>query len=421
MLHLPTLLVQIGVILIAARLTGKIFHVFHQPQVLGEIVAGILIGPSLLGWLMPDVSAALFPRDSLGFLNALSQVGLLLFMFLMGLELDPGTLRGRGHTVVVTSQVSIVLPFLLGIVLSWYLYPRLSDEGVPFIHFALFVGTAMSITAFPVLARILAERRLLRTELGTVALACAAVTDVTAWCILAGVVLLVRMTSGLLQFWFMLLTVAIYVGIMVFGMRYVLHHIGISYRQHLTISQDILAIILLLVVASAWVTESLGIHALFGAFLMGAIMPKDPQFVLALREKIEGLAIVFLLPLFFAFTGLRTSIRLVHGAEMWFYCGLITTVAVAGKLGGSALAARMTGMPWRDAGALGILMNTRGLIELVVLNIGLDIGVISPALFTMLVVMALTTTFMTAPLLDRIYLARQQPNEQVGVTSERIA
>jgi Kef-type K+ transport system membrane component KefB len=402
MLHILTLLVQICVILIVARIIGRIFHVFHQPQVLGEMVAGILLGPSLLGWLMPSISSALFPPDSFVFLNALSQIGLLLFMFLIGLELDPQILQERRHVVVFTSQVSIIVPFLLGTVLARYLYPRLSDERVPFIHFALFVGTAMSITAFPVLARILTQLNLLRTHLGTVALACAAANDITAWCILAGVVLLVRTTDGALPFWFMLFAVVIYVGIMGFGMRRALRQIGVSYRRHLAISQDMLALILLLVLVSASVTEALGIHALFGAFLMGTVMPKDPQFVLALREKIEGLAVVLLLPLFFVLTGLRTSIGLVHGTEMWFYCGLITAVAVAGKFGGSTLSARMTGMSWRESGALGILMNTRGLIELVVLNIGLDIGVISPTLFTMMVIMALATTFLTTPLLDWI-------------------
>ena len=412
MVHLPTFLLQIGVILVTARLIGWLFRRIQQPQVIGEMVAGILLGPSLLGWLAPDISAALFPSESLGFLNSLSQVGLVLFMFLVGLELNPKTLRERGPTAVITSQASIIAPFLLGALLALYLYPRLSDGSVTFSHFALFMGTAMSMTAFPVLARILTERNLLRTQLGTVTIACAAVGDVTAWCILAGVVLLVRATDLAVPLWLTLFGSAAYIGFMVFGVRRALRKLEAIYRRRGTMTQDLLAFILLLILASAWVTEWVGIHALFGAFLVGAIMPKEHRFVHALSEKLEDLAVVLLLPLFFAFTGLRASIGLVNGAELWFYCGLIIIVAIAGKFGGSMLSARMTGMSWREAGALGILMNTRGLIELVVLNIGLDIGVISPALFTMMVIMALATTFMTTPLLEWLYLAplrRQEP------------
>ena len=409
--HLPTLLLQIGVILIVARVVGWLFRKIHQPQVVGEMAAGIMLGPSLLGWLAPGVSRALFPPESLGFLNSLSQIGLVLFMFLVGLELDPRILRGRTHAAVVISHTSILVPFLLGALLALFLYPRLSDEGVMFSHFALFLGTAMSITAFPVLARILTEQNLLRTRVGALTIACAAVDDVTAWCILAGVVLLVRAGSVTIPFWLTLFGTAAYAGLLFFGVRRALRRIEARYRSRNKITQHMLAIILLLVLASAWVTEWLGIHALFGAFLMGAIMPKDHGFVRALTEKMEHLIVVLLLPLFFAFTGLRTSVGLVSGAQMWLFCGLIIAVAIAGKFGGSTISARLTGMPWREAGVVGILMNTRGLVELVVLNIGLDIGVISPALFTMMVFMALTTTFMTSPLLEWIYPARLRQEE----------
>lgn len=407
-LHFSTLLMQIGVIVIAARLVGRAFRIFHQPQVVGEILAGILLGPSFIGWIVPDIASALFPAASLGYLSALSQLGLLLFMFLVGLELDPHLLRERAHASIVISFVSMGLPFLLGTVLAVYLHPRLSDPAIPVIQFALFVGTAMSITAFPVLARILDERHLVGTHLGTVALACAAVDDVTAWCILAGVVLLVRSTADELPFWRTLLAIACYVGIMVVGLRPVLRRIEASYRRQSTITHDLLACILLLVLASAWVTEYLTIHALFGAFLLGAIMPKDQQFVQVVTEKIDGLTVVMLLPLFFALTGLRTSIGLISGVEMWLYCGLIMVVAIAGKFGGCALAARLSGIDWREAGALGILMNTRGLVELVVLNVGLEIGVISSEVFTMMVLMALATTMMTSPFLEWMYPAHRR-------------
>ena len=421
MAHLPTLLLQIGVILVVARLVGWVFRKLHQPQVVGEMIAGILLGPSFLGWLAPDISAHLFPPQSLGFLSALSQVGLILFMFLVGLQLNPQTLRKWGHTAVVTSHTSIIVPFFLGSLLALYLYPRLSDDSVTFTQFALFLGTAMSITAFPVLARILTEHNLLRTRVGTLTIACAAVDDVTAWCILAGVVLLVRATQLAIPFWLTLIGSIAYIAIMVFAIRSLLRKLQERYRRRGTISRDELAFLLLLVLASAWITELLGIHALFGAFLVGVIMPKEQRFVHALTEKLEDVAVVLLLPLFFAFTGLRTSIGLVNGAEMWFYFGFIIAVAIMGKFGGSTLAARMTGIQWREAGALGVLMNTRGLIELVVLNIGLDIGVISSALFTMMVLMALVTTFMTTPLLEWIYLAPLRHQEQTLPETEAAA
>jgi Kef-type K+ transport system membrane component KefB len=334
----------------------------------------------------------------------LSQVGLVLFMFLVGLELNPQTLRERGHTAVVTSHASIIAPFLLGALLALYLYPRLSDDSVTFTQFALFIGTALSITAFPVLARILTERNLLRTHLGTVAIACAAVDDVTAWCILAGVVLLIRSTQLTVPLWLTLVGTIGYVATMVFVIRPILRRMQRSRRGRVNISQNYLALILLVLLGSAWVTEWVGIHAFFGAFLAGVIMPKDRQFVHLMAGKLQDMSVVLLVPLFFAFTGLRASIGLLSSVEMWFYCGLIIAVAILGKFGGSTLAARLTGMQWREAGALGVLMNTRGLVELVVLNIGLDIGVISPALFTMMVMMALVTTFMTTPLLHWVYL-----------------
>ena len=416
--HLPTLLIQVAVVLVMARLVGWLFRKIHQPQVIGEMVAGILLGPSLLGWVSPGISTALFPPGSLGFLNSLSQVGLIFFMFLVGLELNLQHLRGRRHAAVLTSHVSIILPFLLGTLTALYLYPRLSDDRVKFIHFALFLGTAMSITAFPVLARILTERKLLRTQVGAVAIACAAIDDVTAWCLLAGVVLLVRASDSITPLWLTLFGSATYIVAMSLVMRRVLSRLGLIYQKRGRITQDLMALILLLVFLSAWATEHLGIHALFGTFLMGVIMPRSQDFVRALSDKLEDITVVLLLPLFFAFTGLRTSIGLVSGAEMWFYCALIMAVAITGKFGGATLSARLTGMSWRESGAIGILMNTRGLMELVILNIGLEIGVISPTVFAMMVLMALVTTFMTTPLLELIYPARPRHHD---ASSSRVA
>ncbi|OGO33805.1 MAG: hypothetical protein A2W35_12700 [Chloroflexi bacterium RBG_16_57_11] len=409
MFDLLLLILQIIVILGAARLVGWLFRKIRQPQVVGEMAAGILLGPSLLGLVAPRVYGFIFPADSLSYLNAISQIGLIIFMFLIGLELDVNILRGRGHTTVITSQISIYVPFLLGILLAVFLYPRLSYEDVPFFLFAMFIGTAMSITAFPVLARILSERKMLRTHLGTVAIACAAVDDITGWMILAVLMLLARASESILPLWGMIVGVGVYLGIMLFPLRRLMCWIEDYYQQRGQITQGILALILLFALASAWSTEFLGIHALIGAFLAGVIMPRHHGFVHALTEKLNDFTVVFLLPLFFAYTGLRTSVALLDSPVLWLYCGLIILVAVLGKFSGGSIPARLTGMTWRDSWALGALMNTRGLMELVLLNIALDIGLITPTLFTMLVFMALTTTFMTAPVLEWLYFRRMVP------------
>lgn len=399
------LLAQIAVILLCARVLGRALRLVGQPKVIGEMLAGIMLGPSLLGWLAPGLSAALFPAASLGFLNALSQIGLLFFMFLVGLELDPKLIRGREHAVVMTSHASIIAPFFMGSCLALFLYPRLSDDGVTFTGFALFMGAAMSVTAFPVLARILSERALTGTRLGALALACAAVDDVTAWCILAAVVLIVRSAASPISIPFMVGGSLLFVLIMLTVVRRALARLETTYTKWGFLSQDRIAAVVFLVLVSGWITERLGVHAVFGAFLAGAVMPKGEGFIREFRARFEDVMVVVFLPLFFAFTGLRTSVALISG-DLWAYMAAILFVAVAGKIGGSALAARVSGMSWRESWALGTLMNTRGLMELVILNVGLDIGVISPALFSMMVLMALATTLMTSPLLDWIYPAR---------------
>jgi Kef-type K+ transport system membrane component KefB len=397
------LILQIGAILIVARLVGWLFSKLHQPRVIGEMLAGIMLGPSLLGWLAPGISSNLFPADSLAHLNSLSQVGLLIFMFLVGLELDLGHLRELGRAAVMTSQVSIILPFILGSAFAIYLYPRLSDPSVHLTGFALFMGAAMSVTAFPVLARILTERKLLRTRVGSVAIACAAVDDVTAWCILAGIVVIVRASSSELPMWLTVSGLAGFVLLMGFVVRPALRRLERVYERRNNLTQDLIAIILLVVLASGWMTETLGVHALFGAFLAGVVMPRHSELSRELSQKFEALIVVLLLPIYFALTGLRSSIFLIAGANMWFYCAVIITLAIAGKLGGSMFSARLNGMSWRESAAVGVLMNTRGLVELVILNIGLDLGILSPALFSIMVIMTLVTTLMTTPLLIRIY------------------
>lgn len=397
-----TLVLQITVVLGVCRLVGSIFLKIQQPRVVGEMFAGIMLGPSLLGLLAPQFSAYLFPPSSLGFLSALSQVGVIIFMFLVGLGINPKELKSHGHAAVLTSHVSITAPFVLASFLAIYLYPRLSDDSVPFISFALFMGAAMSITAFPVLARILTERNLLQSRLGTVAIACAAVDDVTGWCILAYIVLLIRSNSSGNPIWLTVGGLIAFALIMIYGVQRLLRRFEISYRGRNQLSDNAMALMMLLALGAALCTEWLGIHLLFGSFLMGAIMPKEQKFVRYVLDRFEPIVVTLLLPLFFAFTGLRTNVGLVKGPEMWMYCGLIILVATLGKLGGSMLASWWTGMPAREAAGLGTLMNTRGLMELVILNIGLDIKVISPALFSMMVLMALATTFMTSPVLQAI-------------------
>jgi Kef-type K+ transport system membrane component KefB len=339
-------------------------------------------------------------------------------MFLVGLEFDPALLRGRGDTAIVTSHVSIVAPFLLGAGLALYLYPRLSDRSVTFTGFSLFVGAAMSVTAFPVLARILTERNLLKTRVGAVTIACAAVGDATAWSILALVIAIVRQDAVERPLWVTFAGTGAYVAAMVFGVRRLLPWLAQYRRVRGRLTQDLLAGVVLLALLSGWTTEWLGIHALFGAFVMGAVMPKEHAFVRDVTTKLEDLTVVLLLPVFFASTGLRTRVGLVAGGDMWLYTVLVFTVAVAGKFGGSTIAARMTGLGWREAGALGILMNTRGLMELVIATIGLELGVISPALFAMLVLMAIVTTLMTTPALEALYPARRMRAAAIGPAAE---
>lgn len=421
MVDLFKLILQIGVILLTARIVGMLFKKIKQPQVMGEMVAGILLGPTLLGWLAPGMSKALFPAASLGYLNALSQVGLVLFMFLVGLSLNPKELHEHGHAAVLTSHVSIITPFCLGSLLALYLYPRLSDDSVSFMGFALFLGAAMSITAFPVLARILTERNLLRSRMGTLSIACAAVDDVTGWCILAYIILVIRATHGSRPIWVTVGGVLLYVFVMLFGVKRLLAGFEKSFRKHGKLTENAIALLVLAVLASALATESLGIHLLFGAFLMGAIMPKSTDFIRHILQKFESVTVVVLLPLFFAYSGLRTKIGATGGRTWWICAGIVIVVAVVGKLGGSMTAARLAGMEWRDAVSLGILMNTRGLMELVILNIGLDIGVISPAVFSMMVLMALVTTFMTTPLLEWAYPVRLMRAEVDELAEARVA
>jgi Kef-type K+ transport system membrane component KefB len=395
---LPHLLLAIAVVMMLGRLLGAAFRYVGQPAVIGEVVGGILLGPSALGAAFPSAYEFLLPVDLVPVLGVIAQIGVLIYMFLIGLELNPDHLRQRLHATIAISHASIVLPFILGASVALYVYPQYSNSGVPFTGFALFLGLAMSITAFPVLARILSDSGIERSMLGTVALTCAAADDVTAWCLLAFVVGVVHASGG--SFVVVALLTIGFVGIMLIGVRPIAARIVARLHDRVP-TQTTMVLILVGLLASAWTTESIGTHAIFGAFIFGAAFPRDSKFAAALRQSLESLTIL-LLPLYFALTGMRTEIGLVSGVNDWLVCGLIIAVATIGKFAGASIAARLGGFSWRESSALGVLMNTRGLMELIVLNLGLELGVISPTLFTMMVLMALATTIATAPILRRL-------------------
>jgi Kef-type K+ transport system membrane component KefB len=402
---LSTLLLQIIVIIVIARLFGSIFRRLGQPPVMGEMVAGITLGPSVLGLVSPQLAAFLFPETSMTTLGVLSQLGVVLFMFIVGMELDLQHLRERAGAAIMVSHASIVVPFLMGAALALGLYPTLAPPNTSFTPFALFMGIAMSITAFPVLARILKDRSLDQSPLGTTALACASIDDATAWCILAFVIAIANATGFLSS----MITIALtffFVVVMLFLLKPRIETFITKKIEDASYSRFMMAGVLAFALACAWFTETIGIHALFGGFLAGVVMPSTASVQTFLRDKIEAFTSAALLPLFFVFTGLRTQITLLNDVWSWLICLAIIVVAVVGKLVGSMLMARWTRMSWRDSFAIGVLMNTRGLIELVVLNIGYDLGILSARIFVMMVIMALTTTFMTGPLLSLVKVGK---------------
>jgi Kef-type K+ transport system membrane component KefB len=397
---LTRLLGQLILIVVVTRLCGGLARKAGQPAVIGEMLAGILLGPSLIGWLWPDVFNFIFPPASLGTLRMLSQIGVCLFMFVVGMELDMAELKQLAHTAVLVSKVSILFPYLLGVGVSLLLFPTLGVAHTTFLAFALFLGISMSITAFPVLARILEDRGLMKTPLGNTAIACAATNDVMAWSVLAVVVAIVK-AGGLGSAFLSVGLAAVFIGLMMLWVKPLLPRwIGHAVLDGAAPGRGILAGILVFLFASALVTDIIGIHALFGAFLAGVVMPRRGEFREVLKERLEHFSSAFLLPLFFAFTGLRTQIGLLNEPSGWLICLGLIAVATIGKLGGAMFAARLTGVNWLDSFALGALMNSRGLIELVALNIGYDLGILSPPMFTMLVTMALVTTCLTGPLLS---------------------
>lgn len=412
MSQLNVSLLQIVLILLTVRAVGWIFQRMHQPLVVGEMIAGLLLGPSLFGRLAPAAFAFTYPEDSMDVLFTLSRLGVWFFMFLVGVELDLSIVRRVGKLVLVTSQSSIFVPLLFGGLLGLGLYPAFVGPHISALAFALFLGVAMSITAFPVLARILKERGMMGSDIGSTAIACAAVNDVTAWCLLAVTVLLINPDSRQMTMLYRLAGLLAYFAFMWFVARPLLRRAA---ERQARLSTEFFASMLGLLFISCMLTQVIGIHALFGAFFFGVVMPKHEWLVKGLEQRIEPLTATVFLPIFFAFSGIRTNIGLIRGTREWGLCLAIIAVAVYGKFAGAAVPARLMGLRWREASALGALMNTRGLMELVILNVGLELNVISPALFSMMVVMAVVTTAMTSPWLD--WILKPATRKLAGVTT----
>jgi Kef-type K+ transport system membrane component KefB len=393
------LILAFGTILLTARVLGWVSQRIGQPRVIGEMVAGILLGPSVFGRFCPAAFHYVLPDASFPAINLLSQLGLLLFMFVVGLEVDLAHVLQQRGAIVFVSNVSIALPLVLGVGLARALYPGFAGEHISFPPFALFMGTAMSVTAFPVLARILKERNLMASSLGTMAIACAAVDDISAWLLLAVLTAMVRSANRWGHFAITLALLLGFIVVFLTGVRW-LGRVLEAWYERSGVGIELLSSLVLLIFAASWTTEKLGVHALFGAFMAGIAMPNNDRLLTDVAERIESLSLALLLPLFFALTGLRTRIDLLTGRSALGYGFAILLVAVAGKWVGATASARMVGVNWRDSLGLGVLMNTRGLVELVILNAALDLGVCSPQLFTMMVLMALITTFMTSPILS---------------------
>lgn len=388
------ILFQLIVILLIVQLCGYLCKRMGQQQVIGEILAGLALGPSLLGAFFPGVQRSLFPPTSLPTLQTLGDLGLVLYMFGLGARLDAHLLLSQRRKAVLTSISGIFLPLVLGATLAFFLFHNLAGEHATQISFLLFVGTAMAITAFPVLARLLTERQMLGTRIGTLALTCAAVDDVVAWCLLALVIAVVH-SQGLPS-------VAVTVGLVVLfavGMLLIVRPLLAFVARRVQSGPVLVVLSLILLLGSASITNALGIHPVFGAFLAGIILPRKGTLVELVRniDQVNGL---LFLPLYFVYSGLHTQIGLITGPWLWLICLLVFVIACGGKIFGGAFTVHILGESWRDAFSLGMLMNTRGLVELIVLNIGLQLGVLSPTLFAMLVIMALVTTMMASPLLS---------------------
>ncbi len=392
------LLLAMAVILASCAVVGALLRRVRQPAVVGEILVGVLLGSSVLGAVWPEAGRWLFPGEVMPTLGGLAQLGVILFVFVAGMELDTRLVRTRSSVAVVVSHVSIAVPFLMGVALATTLHERFAPKGVGFVPFALFLGVSMSVTALPVMARILSDLHMMRTDVGAIALTCALVDDVTAWSLLALVVAFATFSSTV-GFLATVTMAVVFTLVLAGGVRPFLQRLATTPYAHMR--EPFLALVLCLLLFSALATELIGVHAIFGAFVLGMVCPRDTEPFDWVRAHVGPLTTALLLPLFFVYSGLRTELGLIASdPQLWFWCLAILAVAIFGKLGGSAVAARAVGLDWTRSLQVGALMNCRGLTELVVLNIGLDLGVLTPALFTMFVLMALVTTVMTSPLVQ---------------------
>lgn len=395
------LLLQILVILLAARAMGWVFRKLHQPAVIGEIIAGILLGPSLFGRVAPDLFSSLFPTDSLPNIQLLSNFGLILFMFAIGMELRLGDIRRQLKSSLIISHTGIFIPFALSLPLSYAVYTEYASGQTAFMPFALFIGIAMSITAFPVLARIIQENHLQRTYLGKLSLSTAAAGDITAWLILAAIIA-ISQSGSIWSTGYNLLFLIVYLLVMFGIIRPLFRVAGKVYNNTEVISHGMVGVIFILLLLSSYITELLSMHALFGAFMLGLVMPEELSFRKILTDKIEDVSLMLFLPLFFVSSGLQTQLGLIDSWTTWGLLGLFTLVAVVGKVGGTYLAARCSGQGAKDSLYLGAFMNTRGLMELVVLGIGYEMKILPPTIYAVLVLMTVVTTVMTMPLVHLI-------------------
>jgi Kef-type K+ transport system membrane component KefB len=393
------LLTQMAVVLLVTLGCGWLASKLGQSRVIGEIIGGILLGPSVLGHISAAATANLFPVASLKAIEQLSTVGLVIYMFLVGMELDVSQMRKQKATAFAASATSIVIPFLAGAALAHPIRQRFAPHGIGSIPFVLFLGIAMSITAFPVLVRILEERELSNTPLGTLSTICAAFDDVVAWTLLAVTLTLVNPNSSGSSLTMRFTGLAIYLVFMFAGVRPLSNWLA-NRRGVGRLTYEGMAVTFGALMLSAAVTDWAGVHPLFGAFIAGVCFPRIKWWQDHIRTSTEVLTSALLLPLFFALTGLRTRLDLLTDSSMWLWAGIILVAAVGGKIGGAVLAARWSKQNWKTAFALGALLNTRGLVELIVLNIAYSVGAFSPTLFTMLVVMALLTTMFTNPMLN---------------------
>ncbi|MET0952171.1 MAG: cation:proton antiporter [Aeromicrobium sp.] len=396
-------LLDIAVIVVIARAMGLLFRRIGQPAVVAEIIAALILGPSLLGTLPGNPTDAIFPDVVRPHLAVIAALGLAIFMFIVGLELDLGLIRGKGRVAATISLSSIVLPFAMGATLAVWLHDAHDANGVELLPFALFIGAAMSVTAFPVLARILSERGIQRTRVGALALACAAVDDVLAWTMLAGVLAIVN-ASGADDLLLMLAESLAFVAVMFLVVKPQLQKLVVWRDASGRLTPNIFSIVLVGVLVCSFITDEIGIHAIFGAFLFGAIMPREgaAQLTHEILERVEQLTVLVLLPVFFIITGLQVDITDLGGSGL-VELAAVLAVACLGKFLGAALAARACRIPTRRAAAVGILMNARGLTELVILSVGRSAGVLDDRLFTIMVLMAVITTVMTEPLLRLVY------------------